>query len=289
LPYALFAEPDYRKNEERGFAGSLKIFAAQRDLDRRPVYVLGLEGMWGGLHAVGPAREFLRTQLLSARWTLPNLFHLGKRLPTDAVTIGFHIRRGDFKQAGGEGFQAKFNLALPLDWYVAIAKNLLRALGGRIQLLVVSDAEPGELEPFGKEIPCAFTNDCENRDISDLMALSNCDLLICSVSSYSEWAAFFSTGRYIWYGPNLGVEDGLASIWGHEKAQRVLGGQTALARASVANWLRDGQQFRPKGIAIGSDGAIPDEMFAFLEERLQLSRWETDLIRYGVTPGRPSG
>ena len=282
LPKIVFTEAEFRKREELGFAGALQAFAKENRLYRRQPFLLCLEGMWGGFQAVNPARDYLLSQLLSARWTLSNLFALDQRLPIGSLTIGFHIRRGDFRTEPHRELCGKWNCAIPLDWYVAIARNLRRQFGSCVTFLVISDASNECLAPFGSEISCLFTSDQHNRDISDLLALARCDLIVCSVSSYSMWAAFFSCGRYVWLAPHLTVQDKFASIWGHERAQQLPHGQTIQARETVEALARAGQTITAKGVPVGWDGVLSDELLRWLEQRMSLRRRETDLLRYGV-------
>ena len=281
VPTAIFSEADYRAREPMPFADAVVDFAQARLPGRGGPLVLGLEGMWGGLSLVEPARDYLKSQLLSARSVVGNLYALDRRLSRDTLRIGFHIRRGDFGSTpGADGdYRGRFNVAIPLDWYVAVARNLMRLLGSRATFLVVSDAPAEQLAPFGTDIPCVFTDDMSDRDISDLMALSRCDLIVCSISSYSLWATFFSTARYVWFAPNLTTRDGLSSIWGHEPTQTAPTGETARAHAAVTNepGLAPG-----RGVASGWDGTLPPDLIEDLIHRHAMLRRETDLVRYGV-------
>jgi hypothetical protein len=282
LPGATFGEAHFRANEQLGFAHALKVFAAEQRLERHPLYTLGLEGMWGGLEAVRPARDFLFNKLMSSRWTLENLFQLDRRLPADTLTIGFHIRRGDFGRVhDSQEFRGKFNVPIPLKWYVAVARTLRAWFNDHVSFLAVSDAPRGELAPFGTEIPCVFTDDLNNRDISDLLSLARCDLVVCSISSYSLWAAFFSSGRYVWFEPNLTEEDGYASIWGHEATQKAHDGLTARAREVMQN-ADTPRLIAPRGVASGWDGSLPENLRISLEDRRAAKTRASDLIRYGV-------
>ena len=96
------------------------------------------------------------------------------------------------------------------------------------------------------------------------------------------WAAFFSCGRYVWLAPHLTVQDKFASIWGHERAQQLPHGQTIQARETVEALARAGQTITAKGVPVGWDGVLSDELLRWLEQRMSLRRRETDLLRYGV-------
>lgn len=283
LPSDLFTEEDYRSRQQMSFADAVRDFADARLLHSKWPLALGLEGMWGGYSIIAPARDYLRAQLLNSRWTLGNLYALDQRLTDGVLTVGLHIRRGDFgRPLPLEAYQGRFNVAVPLEWYAKIARSLHSHFGDRIKFIIVSDAPSSTLAPFGTEIPTVFTDDRPYRDISDLLALSRCDLIVCSISSYSLWAAFFSRARYIWPAANLTQVDGLASIWGHEPSQQPPSGPTARSANAVGESIRADQTRIERGVAVDWDGALPDELLADLEKTLHLGRPETDLIYYGV-------
>ncbi|WP_185206248.1 alpha-1,2-fucosyltransferase [Sphingomonas sp. NBWT7] len=261
---------------------ALRGFAAEHGLPRRGPFVLGLHGMGGGYDQLTPARDFLRATLLGARGTLANLFELDRRVGSDRLRIGFHVRRGDFGGLGAqESYRGRFNVQIPLDWYVQLAVNLARALGNCVSFIAISDATEEELAPLTQAVPCHLTSRQQHRDVSDLLAMASCDFLVCSISSYSLWAAFLSDARYGWYAPNLTPHGHLGSIWGHEAEQQAPGSPTRQALDTVA---ADLDPHGARGVAIGEDGAIPDELIADLERRAAFKRPATDLLRYGVAP-----
>lgn len=281
LPHFTLSEADHVAAGSRSLTTTVEEFAARNRLSQRSIYTLSVEGMWGGFHAIEPARDFILSQLLDTRWTLGNMFATRRKLASGRLTVGFHIRRGDFSaSAGNDEYRGRFNVALPLDWYVNIARNLRAALGKDINLIVVSDAPSDELAPFGSEIDCCFTDDQANRDVSDLLSLSACDLVVCSISSYSLWAAFLSSGRYIWPQANLTTNGGLSSIWGHEAEQARPGSPTAEAVMLVQTQPPRGAL--GKGVPVDWDGELPDALIGELVARSQMLRRETDLLRYGV-------
>lgn len=265
---------------------ALRAFAAEHGLPRRGPYVLGVHGMGGGFAPLAPAREFLRAQLLGTRGTLRNLYDLDRRAGSDRLRIGLHVRRGDFQSLSAQqSYRGRFNVTVPLDWYVRVATGLSHALGDRISIVVVSDANEAELTPLTRAVPCHLTVQQRDRDVSDLLALASCDFLLCSISSYSLWAAFLSDGRYGWFAPNLTPHDNYGSIWGHEAAQQTANSETQAALTSVASL--DGP-IAARGVAIAEDGTLPDELIADLQRRAAFRRPALDLLRYGVVPLPPA-
>lgn len=261
---------------------ALLAFAAANRLPRRGPFVLGVHGMGGGFAQLTPARDFLRAQLLGTRGTLANLFELDRRVGSDRLRIGFHVRRGDFGAlCAQESFRGRFNVQIPLEWYAQIAANLSGHLGDQATFIVVSDAEDEELRPLTRVVPCHLTSNQRRRDVSDLLALASCDFLVCSISSYSLWAAFLSEARYGWYAPNLTLHGEFGSIWGQEAQQQAPGSATIRALNAVA--AETGPHIA-RGVAIDENGTIPNELIGDLIRRAALKRTATDLLRYGVTP-----
>src|SRR6185437_6203840 len=127
-----------------------------------------------------------------------------ERLDADRIRIGMHVRLGDFRvPAAGADYAGAANLSLPLDWFRRVALSLMGALGDRLQFLLVSDGTREQLTPLLETVPCVVTADLPNGDCSDVLALADCDLLVCSASTYSHLAAFLSDSPYVWFAPNL--------------------------------------------------------------------------------------
>ena len=117
----------------------------------------------------------------------------------------------------------------------------------------------------------------------DLLALARADLLVCSISSFSAWAAFLSDAPYLWFAPQLTPQpDGLASIWGHEPLQQQADSPT---RRALARWRRE-PALLPRGWPVELDGAVPAGALAMMQSRGGDRRGpaDADLVRYGVAP-----
>jgi len=127
-------------------------------------------------------------------------------------------------------------------------------------------------------LPCVLSGDIPDSDCSDLLALARADLMVCSVSSFSVWAAFLSGKPYLWYGPNLHAHsEGYLSIWGHEAGQQREGSPTRQAIAAV------GSQVQPpvsRAWAVGHDGQVPAA--ALRQIGWAAHSGDTDLLQYGV-------
>jgi hypothetical protein len=277
LPSVRFEEEDYLRHGGGDFADAILAFADERGLLQRSPLVLEIAGLWAGPGMLGLAREFIHGQLLATRWTAGNVFAIDRRVGDDRLRIGVHIRRGDFGSAVDPGrYAGRFNLAVPLAWYEAVLANLHGAFGQDVVFVIASDASPAELAPILERFPCVTTHDLANTDVSDMLALANSDFLVCSISSFSLWAAFLGCMPYAWFAPQLSYFDGMRGIWAHLPAQQQP--QSPLGHARDA--FKKGAPGR--GTTVGLDGRLPDALIADLATALARKRRSNDLIRYGV-------
>jgi hypothetical protein len=271
LPRVEFGEADWRRHGGGDVLPALRGFAAEQRLFERRAYVFTTTGLWGGYRHIEAARMQMRAVLQGSRYAARNLVRLAARLDPRRLTIGMHLRFGDFRPAAGvQDYRGVWNTTLPVDWYLNVARRLRHELGDEAQFLVVSDGNPAQLRPLLDSVPCVTTGDIPDSDCSDLLALADADLLVCSISSYSQWAAFLSQAPYIWFAPSLQPHaGGLGSIWGGspgEAAIPAVGGQL------------------PRGLPVGPDGAIPAALPALLRQRREYLRPERDLVRGGFAP-----
>lgn len=277
VPRYTLDEAAYREHGGGDFSQAVRSFAAQHGLERKRAWALEVEGLWGGVEIVSPVRKVLLAELLRTRWTAANLAAVDAAIPPDKLRIAMHVRRGDFAAPRAESeYRGRFNMALPMDWYVAIARACVEAFGDAAHFLVVSDAPPEALAPIAAIAPNLTTTAHQRMtDVSDLLALADSDFVVCSVSSYSLWAAAFGDARYAWYAPQLSPVGGYAGIWAHQP-------ESTAATAAQELDRRAGARFR--GVALGADGRLPDELLEDLRRTLELKRWASDLVRGGVVP-----
>jgi len=135
---------------------------------------------------------------------------------------------------------------------------------------VVSDGNAEQLRPLLDAVPCITSADIPDSDCSDLLALADADLLVCSVSSYSQWAAFLSQAPYIWFAPQLQLHaGGRGSLWGGSFPD------SAVPPASAQ---------LPRGLPVGLDGALPEGLPQLLRQRREYQGPEHDLVRGGLAP-----
>ena len=277
LPSFRFTAEEYRATGCLDYGEAVSHWAARQN---RLPWALEVEGMWGGYYAIRRAREYVRGQLLATRWTQENVAEYSQNVDSDRLQIAFHIRRGDFSTpVSPEEYAGRFNLAVPMEWYLELGRQVVRQLGPkRVQFTVVSDASWAELAPFRDELQALTTAHQKNRDISDLLILASADILACSISSYSLFAAFLSRGPYLWYEPQLRATGSLSSIWGADPDQLEPGSPTQRHRASQS-WR---EAAVPRGMPVPANGSLPKQVLELLHQSHRPAH--SDLIYYGLVP-----
>jgi len=284
LPVIDFDEAAYQRCGAGDVVHAFGRFADQEQLHQRGPLVVRTQGMWGGLDHIVRAREWVRARLYASRWAARNLADLGLRLDPDRLTVAMHVRLGDFEAAGqAQAYRGRFNVALPLDWFVQAGIQLQQALHGRVQFLIFSDGSAEQLQPLTRHLHTVPTQASHPADVSDLLAMAQADLLLCSVSSYSAWAAFLSQGHYLWFEPQLHpMGAGWGSVWGHEPGQQAPHSpsrQACLARQHEGPAPAPGRAW-----TLAPGAAIAPALLRDLEQRLHLRRPSADLMRYGAVP-----
>jgi len=280
LPRFEFTEADFYKYNGQSLSDSILLFADTHKLARKPAWVITTQGMWGGYRHVIEARDFVMSTLYLSKFAAHNLAKIKLRLDPNLITIGMHIRLGDFQpELDVNNYRGKFNISLPLQWYLNIAQSIQKQLGDKVQFLVVSDGTNEQLAPLLNECNAITTTDIPDSDISDLLALADADLLVCSVSSYSAWAAFLSNKPYLWFEPNLQKIDGYYSIWGHEPRQQMTDGFTMQARLEIE---ARNTRTMPRGLPVAMNGIITQNYLSRILQLRNTYQITDDLVNYGV-------
>ena len=281
LPRVHFTQADYLAHGGDDVVSALRSFARAHDLQRRSAYVFVTEGLWGGFYHVQAAREFMRATLYQSRFAARNLLALRGRVDPDKLLVGMHVRLGDFKPAVAAAEHHRVaNVSLPLEWFCNIADSLRSVLGDQVQFLLVSDGTPEQLRPLMSRLPCITTADLPDADCSDVLALADSDLLVCSASTYSHLAAFLSDSPYVWFAPNLYRHaQGCYSI-GNPEADLARPGSPR-ARA-LREFVTRPADWPSRGIALDMDAQVPGALIERLRERHARRRWQADILRGGV-------
>jgi hypothetical protein len=240
----------------------------------RPV-LLHTSGMSGGYPAIKRARPYLRHRLFSSPDALRVLEE--RERPRPGIRVGVHIRAGDFEE-GEEVRPGVFNLALPVDWFAAVLTSLAERTELPIEVVLATDT-PRESVLEAGTVDGRPPSMLGQNSVGDLAALSSCDLIVSSISSFSMLAIFLSDAPYVWYEPHLTSGGGWLSIWGGEDADRGGGATDSRAREAQA-----AQGHRPRGVAMGYDCVWPAHLIDYLETKARHRDRASDLIHYGVVP-----
>jgi hypothetical protein len=276
LPRYAFSEDLYREFGENDFEKACKRFADKYTLYDKKAYIVTITGHWGAFSGIETAKHFVREALYSSKHTRENLHWIERQQDREKISVALHIRRGDFGFPSAEGsYEGVLNKALPISWYRNVCSTLVSALGrDNLQFLVASDGCPDELRPLLDKYHSIFLSGLEYPDCSDLIAMSEADLLVCSLSTYSMWGAFLSGGPYLWFEPQLNrTQKGLFHNW-----VRGLG----IFQDSPPG--HDPTPGMPRGVPVGIKGDLPHSLLVYLDHRLSMRRSETDLVRGGVIP-----
>jgi hypothetical protein len=285
LPAVEFTQADWLRYGGGDVIAALRGFADAHGLQRRSMFVLVTDDLWGGYHHIQAAREFVRSTLYRSRYAARNLHTINSRIDPSKILVGMHVRLGDFAAAGPAAeYRQSASRSLPMQWYHGIASALQRAWGDGWQLLLVSDGEQAQLQPLLDEFPCVITADLANGDCSDALALAAADLLVCSASSYSVMAAFLSDAPYLWFAPNLHRHaQGFYAADGDAPASAA----ASATRRAIEYFLNEPVQqsgSSGRGVALEIGDAVPAVVLEAAQHHHRWRRWELDLVRGGIAP-----
>jgi len=273
-----FTEAEYRATGELDYGAAVTSWARERGLLGTCTAIVS-EGMWGGKIAIDEARESVRAYLRSARWTTDNVEAVRRRRSAGRRLVGVHVRLRDFAPAAAPpDYRHAWNIALPLEWYLHVCRQL-RAVMDDADFLVISD-DLAAVRPLIRELDALTTADQRHTDVSDLLLLSFADVIVCSVSSFSLVAAWLGDGRYVWPREQMDEREGWLSLWGYQAAQNDgLTSQNRTALAAMGDARPHG-----RGVAAAWGGPLPDEFADDLRSARRCDDRRADLIYYGVIP-----
>lgn len=266
VPHLRFTEADYRACGCTDFGTAVEVWAREKGLGTRRHLMVSVGGMYGGYRSVRRAALFLRSQLLASRNALINVERVSRLLDRKKIWVAVHVRLGDFDAQAQGDVRGRFNFRLPVAWYASACRAVREEFGSDVQFMFFSDQKTQEFVDLarqfdGIEMPPAALTEC-----SDVILMSEADLRICSVSSYSLLACFLADGPYIWYEPQLLRQGERYRIWDDPLA--IAGGACDT----------DGEQ---SGYAYSTGLRLPDTLVAQLRRRMGARDPTRNLIEYG--------
>ncbi|MDC3009373.1 alpha-1,2-fucosyltransferase [Synechococcus sp. AH-736-G20] len=276
----------------------IKTFCHTHNLYKRssPCLVT-VTGIDGGPETVLHAKDYLFKRLLNTSFTLDNLLLINSVLDSNKLIIGVHIRLGDFYEIGSRSYAGVVNTRLPVNWYTKVILDLYKRLGrNNVQVVLATDSPlSSEIREIERITDCFVISRIPNSDVSDLLALAKSDLLICSSSTYSMWAASLGNPYYIWYEPNLleisrGFCLNLAQLRS-DLAEEFAGRKSPTNIASHHLYPKtilsclDTSTYR--GYPVSDSGHIPEDLSNALTRRFAERHSSRDLVRGGVFSSIP--
>ena len=288
LPRFAFSQADYRESGEIDFGRAIESWARRKGLLERSRFIVTVDGMYGGYPAIRNARPFLWAKLLNSRDALRNTFQISNGLDRTKLFVAVHIRStigGHLVLNAGESPRGRFNICIPGEWYLHVCQELLERFGDRIQFHIFTDRGGSEYDEAIRRFNPGQPRQTGLTECSDLLLMAQADLRVCSISSYSLIAGFLSGGPYLWYEPQLTVEDGLYTLWGLEEAQRKPGSITSESRAFASMLIPSLEASAGiQGHAVATGEALPLGLIVQLERKLQMLDPRTNLLEYGAVP-----
>jgi hypothetical protein len=264
-------EADYRATGLIDYGQAARAFLESKGLIAGPLTFYA-EGMWAGFPSIINSRPYVRSLLLRRPFTLSNYYAVARRLDPVKLTAAVHVRLGDFAPPSGEEWKpGTWNTRLPLEWYESVCGAVAAAFGPRVQFVLCSDGTAEECGRLIRRFQALHTIGQRLNSCSDLLLLADADLLVCSISSFSFWAAFLSERPYVVYARAARREGGCASLWE----------RSADAASIPAGWHR--------GFLMDEETCLPEALATALERRLaEKAARPRDLVLGGCIPGAAS-
>lgn len=263
-------------------------YEAMLELGRRVKTPGGLvlehrSGMSGGYLGIQKARNFLFGQLLGTRLSG---IHTSRSEAGEPV-IAVHIRGDDFHESESGPKPGEFNKAIPLRWYIHVI-NLFRRFDERVKILVLTDIKDRRAVAELQETGATILSSEDRNALDDLSVMVEADALVCSVSSFSMLAAFLSGKPYVWFGPHLFESGGWLHIWNHGPGVAEIDSRSLFLPRFSNEFASD--KIVGRGIPIWLDDvSIPDGLAEYLEITVPFQKRASDLMYYGMVPGRSRG
>jgi len=292
LPHYTFSEQDYRDTGEVDFGTAIERWAAARGLTHKDSFIASVGGMWGGYASIHRSRSFLLAKLLNSRDALRNAYQIDSQHDRNKLFVAVHMRSGGDGFVGSKGSESargKFNLLVPGEWYLWVCDALQQRFGSRIQFRFFTDRGGAAFDEAIRRFNPGQTVQHGLTECSDLLLMTQADLRVCSVSSYSLVASFLSGGAYLWYEPQLTLNRGIYSLWGDEKAQRAEDGLSARSAKYVSDAMASGSAGQDApitflGTAMDIGDPLPESLMNLLDQRLSSLDPRTNLLEYGCVP-----
>jgi len=232
----VFTEADYRETGVLDYGKAACAFLESRGLINAESVTLYTEGMWGGFLSIWNSRPFIRSMLLKMPFTLRNYYAVARELDPSKLTVAVHMRMGNFPQpeVGIAWKPGTWNVRHPVSWFESVCGAVSDAFPGDVQYMLFTDGTAEECRSFVKRFQPIESRHQKLNVCSDLALMADADLLVCSLSSFSFWAAFLGSGHYVLFAPALQIVQSYQCIWEEDLVTDVSGNSTN----SQSAWYR---------------------------------------------------
>jgi hypothetical protein len=160
---------------------------------RGPTVVL-FRGMAGLFDDILRDHDFVRRKL----WEITRREQRPASETFGAVRIGVHVRLGEHRIASpGELCEGRYNVRIPLGWYVNVIQALRMRLGPFVPVRVYCDGTDDELRDL-LGLP-GVARACQGSALAHLWALAAEPVLVASGSTFSMWASYLGRGPAVWH------------------------------------------------------------------------------------------
>ncbi len=279
VPTISFAQSDFDAIGLTDFREASRRFIELHNLDIKSFWNVEITGLWGAFEGLRPSRSFLLSRLLSTTHTIQNIYRIKQNIDNQKLFVGLHVRMGDFSKSNLYSYQSSVNMSWPIEWWVNIIERLNNCFGAsNINFLLASNGSLNELSPLLSHDNVLFTSSLPYSDISDLLTLSECDLICGSLSSFSMWAIFLGNAFSLWFDENFERIDS-TTLASHFHSLLELGVSSPHALEQDAHQKKDNAY--PKSFACGVGGPISDKLLNRLHVILEERKTRYDFIREG--------
>lgn len=236
--------------------------------------VMHSSGMSGGYASIVGAREFLQKRFINTECGIASRSRiLLQRIRTEKITIGVHLRAGDFGERAP--LPGTFNNRIPISWYSEVVAELMDALSEDVHFFFVTEPDAiSTVEGLITKLKIKNATICSGAATEDLGVLASADLVVCSVSSFSLLAAFLGDNDFLWYSDHLTVQDEAAFIWADDQSRRF----SDRRRRDIRYRLGTAGM---RGIPFPSSDAIFSDLLLRLKSNLAARHAESNLLFYG--------
>ena len=138
-------------------------------------------------------QHFVKSELLG----IIDPHHINQAKKFNVNSVAVHIRMGDFMIPDDEHIlrEGGWNYRLPILWYKSIIKKIRDF--SNIPIYIFSDAKDEDLKDILDLENCSRVH--FGSAISDMIALSNAQILVASASTFSMWSSFLGQLPTIWF------------------------------------------------------------------------------------------